>query len=77
VTPAHPSVKQAEGQIEKLREKLTENLNNIRLSLNSSINTLKGKSSSEQSRLKGLPYELKEYVEMERQINTKLALYSL
>jgi capsular exopolysaccharide synthesis family protein len=77
VPPGHPSVKEAEGQIEKIREKLTENLDNIRLSLNSTINTLKSKSGAEQSKLKGLPYELKEYVEMQRQINTKLALYSL
>ncbi|MEI9806746.1 MAG: polysaccharide biosynthesis tyrosine autokinase [Bacteroidota bacterium] len=73
----NPVVKEAEGQIEKLREKLEENLRNIRLSYNSSINMLKTRSSAVQSKLQDLPYELKEYVEMERQINTKQVLYSL
>ena len=77
VPPDNPLIKEAEGQIEKIREKLLENINNIRLSLNSSINLLKSQSGSEQSRLKGLPYVLKEYVEMERQINTKLVLKNL
>ncbi len=73
----NPLVKEAEGQIEKLREKLLENLNNIRLTLHSSINTLKNRSGTQQSKLKDLPYVLKEYVEMERQINTKLVLKNL
>jgi tyrosine-protein kinase Etk/Wzc len=77
VPPENPFIKEAEGQIEKLREKLLENLNNIRLSLASAINTLKSRSGVEQSRLKSLPYELKEYVEMERQIQTKQTLYTL
>ena len=69
-----PLVKEAEGQIEEIRKKLIENLSNIRLSLHSAINVLKSKSGIEQSKLEALPYKLKEYVEMERQINTKLEL---
>jgi uncharacterized protein involved in exopolysaccharide biosynthesis len=75
--PANPFVRETEGQIEKLREKLIENLRNIRLSLSATINSLKMKGGSEQSKLKALPYELKEYVEMERQIKTKQELLSL
>jgi capsular exopolysaccharide synthesis family protein len=75
--PNNPLVKEAEGQIDKLHDKLIENLNNIRLSLAASINTLKSKSGAEQTKLQSLPFELKEYVEMERQINTKQALYTL
>lgn len=74
VPPANPLVKSAEGQIEQLRQKLIENLGNIRLTLNGSINSLESKSSSRQSKLKSLPYDLKEYVEMDRQIRTKLEL---
>jgi tyrosine-protein kinase Etk/Wzc len=77
VPPDHPLVKAANGQIEKIRQKLIENLNNIRLTLNSSINILKSKGGAQQSILKELPYKLKEYVEMERQINTKLVLKNL
>ncbi|HLG41423.1 MAG TPA: polysaccharide biosynthesis tyrosine autokinase [Chitinophagaceae bacterium] len=75
--PSHPRVKAAEGQIEEIRGKLIENLNNIRLSLHSSINVLKGKGSVEQSKLEALPFKLKLYVEMDRQIKTKLELLSL
>lgn len=77
VPVSHPAFKEVEGQIEKLREKIQENLRNIRLSYASSINMLKARSNAVQSKLQDLPYELKEYVEMERQINTKQALYSL
>ncbi len=77
VPPANPLVKSAEGQIEAIRGKLLENLNNIRLSLHSSINILKTKSQAEQSKFESLPFKLKEYVEMERQISTKLVLKNL
>jgi tyrosine-protein kinase Etk/Wzc len=77
VPPNNPLVKETEGQIEKLHDKLIENLNNIRLSLASSINTLNLKSGAEQKMLQSLPFELKEYVEMERQIKTKQELYTL
>jgi len=77
VPPTNPLVKETEGQIEKLRVKLIENLNNIRLSLASAINRLKGNSGREQRFIESLPYELKEYVEMERRIETKQALYTL
>lgn len=73
----NPAVKEIEGQVEVLREKVLENLRNIRLTLNASINTLRTRSGVEQNKLQALPYKLKEYVEMERQINTKQALYSL
>lgn len=77
VPAENPAVKEAEGQIEKIREKLLENLRTMRLSLNSAINMLRSRSGNEQSKLQSLPYKLKLYVEMERQINTKLALYNL
>jgi capsular exopolysaccharide synthesis family protein len=74
---AHPLVKQVEGQIEGLRIKLMENLRNIRLSLHSSINVLRTRSQAAQSIFEKLPLKLKEYVEMERQISTKLVLKNL
>ncbi|MDP4261637.1 MAG: polysaccharide biosynthesis tyrosine autokinase [Bacteroidota bacterium] len=73
----NPSVKEAEGQIEKIRQNVLETVNNIRLSLNSAINTLKLRNNNEQSKLQQLPFKLKEYVEMERQIKTKQELYNL
>jgi tyrosine-protein kinase Etk/Wzc len=73
----NPSVKGVEGQIEKIRESILENLKNIKVSLNNSINALRRRSGAEQSELKVLPYKIKEYVEIQRQLNTKLALYTL
>ncbi|HET6994431.1 MAG TPA: polysaccharide biosynthesis tyrosine autokinase, partial [Chitinophagaceae bacterium] len=77
VPRSNPLIRETEGQIEQLRSKLIENLNNIRLSLASSINRLRGASGTEQRSLQALPYELKDYVELERKIETKQALYTL
>lgn len=77
VPPDNPFVKQAEGVIEQLRERVRENLRNIRSSYNSVIGTLRRRGSVEQSELQALPFKLKEYVEIQRQVNSKLALYNL
>jgi capsular exopolysaccharide synthesis family protein len=73
----NPAVKEAEGQIEKLRESVIENINNIKSSYNNTIALLKKRNLLEQSQFQTLPYKLKEYVELQRQVNTKLALYNL
>lgn len=75
--PDNPLVKQTEGQIELLRTRSLENLGNIRSALASGIATLKRKTSFEESQLQTMPFKIKELVEMERQINTKEALYTL
>lgn len=75
--PDNPLVKEAEGQIEKLRESTLENLNNIRNVHADAIKSLRSRSGSEETELKAMPYKMKELVEMERQINTKLTLYNL
>lgn len=75
--PDNPLVKEAEGQIEKLRTNALENLANISASLNSAIGTLRSKSSFEESQLQTMPFKIKELVEMERQIHTKETLYTL
>lgn len=77
VPPDNPYVKEAEGQIENLRERVRENLRNIKSSYNSVIASLQRRGSAEQSELKALPYKLKEYVEIQRQVNSKLALFNL
>lgn len=77
VPPDNPYVKEAEGQIENLRERVRENLRNIKSSYNSVIATLQRRGNVEQSQLQALPYKLKEYVEIQRQVNSKLALFNL
>ncbi len=73
----NPAVKEAEAVIEQQRQMVLENLKNIKSSFSSAIASLKGLSNSEQSELQGLPYKMKELVDIERQVTTKLALYSL
>jgi tyrosine-protein kinase Etk/Wzc len=77
VPPENPLVKEVEGQIEKIRESTIENLKNIRNVHANAIRTLKSRSGAEESQLQAMPYKMKELVEMERQINTKLTLYNL
>ncbi len=77
IPPDNPAVKAAEALIEKQRQSVLENLKNIKTSFNAAISTLKNRSLSEQTELKTLPFKMKELVELERQVTTKLALYSL
>ena len=74
VPPNNPLVKEAEGQIEKIRESLLENLKNIKSSYTSLINDLDRRNTAEQKQFESLPFKLKEYVEIQRQVNTKVAL---
>lgn len=73
----NPVVIGVEGQIEKLRQSVLENLRNIKSSYNSLISNLQKRNYNEQSEFQSLPYKLKEYLEIQRQLNTKVALYSL
>lgn len=77
IPPNNPAVKAAEALIEKQRQSVLENLKNIKASYNATILNLQSRSNTEQSELKTLPYKMKELVELERQVTTKLALYSL
>lgn len=77
IPPSHPAVKELEALIEKQRESVLENLKNIKLSYAQAIATIRGRGLEEESQLKTMPFRMKEMVEMERQVTTKLALYGL
>ncbi|MFC0776002.1 GumC family protein [Terrimonas alba] len=77
IPPDNPAVKESEALIEQQRESVLENLQNIKSSFSNAISRLKGQTQSEESELETLPYKMKEYVDLERQVTTKLALYSL
>ncbi|MGN6294469.1 MAG: GumC family protein [Chitinophagaceae bacterium] len=77
IPPNNPSVKEAEEIIEKQRQDLIENLKNIRQSYVSAMGKMQSNIGSQQAELKKMPYKLKELLEIQRQISTKLALYSL
>jgi tyrosine-protein kinase Etk/Wzc len=74
---ANPAVKQAEGVIEQQRQSLDENLRNIKLSYLDAITTLRRKNGLDEVQLETMPYKIKDLVEVQRQITTKLALYNL
>lgn len=77
IPPQNPAVKEAEEVIEKQRENLIENLKNIRGSYGKTISKLQQGINSQQGELKGMPYKIKELAEIQRQLSTKVALYSL
>ena len=77
IPPNHPAIKELEGLIEKQRESVLENLKNIKFSFLQGIANVQGKAGREESQAQSLPYKMKEVIEMERQVTTKLALYGL
>jgi tyrosine-protein kinase Etk/Wzc len=77
VPTANPLFKEKNGEIEKLRVSVLENLVNIRRSMNASVGDLRKQSSSSQTQLQSLPYKAKEYNEIKRQVETKQALFKL
>ncbi len=77
IPPNHPAIKELEGLIEKQRESVLENLKNIKLSYLQGIANVQGKAGKEESQAQSLPFKMKEVIELERQVTTKLALYSL
>lgn len=77
IPPANPAIKEADEVIEKQRQNLLENLRNIKMGYLSTVGKLQQKITDEQGELKSMPYKIKELIEIQRQISTKLALYSL
>lgn len=77
IPPQNPAVKEVEEVIEKQRENLIESLHNMQGAYMNTIGQLNRRISSQQGELKNMPYKIKELVEIQRQISTKLALYGL
>lgn len=73
----NPAVAEINGQIEKLRESLLENLSNIKNSYNKTIASLRNNSGHAEGQLKMLPYKSKGYLEIKRQVDNKQALYNV
>ncbi|RYZ48244.1 MAG: hypothetical protein EOP49_19140, partial [Sphingobacteriales bacterium] len=73
----NPAVKETEEIIEKQRQNLLENIKNVKLGYLSNVGKLRGSINQQQGQLRSLPYKIKELLEIQRQISTKLALYGL
>ena len=71
----NPTVREANGQIEKLRVNILENIKNIKASISSTINETRRKSLESQSQLQRMPGKVKEQLEIEQHAEALQTLY--
>lgn len=69
-------VQQLEGQIEKLRQSILENLRNITATQRTALADLQRKSSTLQAQIQSLPAKQQSLIEIRRQQESKLAVYN-
>ena len=72
----NPAIKQKNGEIENLRKSLLENLKNIKTLFNSNIREFRKNSLLVQSQVKELPFKIKEYLELKRQVENKQTIFN-
>lgn len=77
VPRGNPAVKEIESLIEQQRRSVIENLSNIKFTYLDAIARIRKNTMQERSNLQSIPVKMKELLDLERQINTKLALYTL
>jgi capsular exopolysaccharide synthesis family protein len=73
--PENPAVIEVNGQIEKYRTNILENLTNIKASYAAIVNNLRKTSGTAQSQIRTMPYKVTEYLERKRQVETFQNLY--
>jgi len=73
----NPVVKEIEGQIEKLRTSILENIKNIKSSMNGSISRLRNLSSQNQVQLRAMPAKVKELAEKKAQVESNQGMYKI
>ena len=71
----NPAVQEANGQIEKLRVNILENIKNIKASIASTVNETRKKSMENQSQLQRMPGKVKEQLEIEQHAAALQNLY--
>jgi tyrosine-protein kinase Etk/Wzc len=74
-TPNNLTVKVMDGQLEKLRSNILENLNNVKRTIDLQINSLNHKNQQYNSRINSVPIKEKELLEITRQQGIKQSLY--
>lgn len=74
-TASNVTVKVLEGQVEKLRSDLLENLKNLKTSQDMQLNSLKQKNQQYNSKINSVPIKEKELLEITRQQGIKQSLY--
>lgn len=73
----HPAVKELDGQIEKLRLSIRENLRNIRAVSNELVKNVRKRSNMGEEQLRAMPVKIKELAEIKRQVETYQSLFKL
>lgn len=74
-TPNNLTVKIMDGQLEKLRNNILENLNNVKRTFDLQISSLSQKNKQYNSRISSVPIKEKELLEITRQQGIKQSLY--
>jgi capsular exopolysaccharide synthesis family protein len=77
VPNSNAAVRQLEGQLEKMRLSIKENLRNIRSAYGSALSQIQSKERQGQAELSSMPSKIKELAELKRQVGTYQALYEL
>lgn len=73
----NPSIKELDGQLERVRLSIRENLRNIQVATNKSIATARSRGQQGQAKLNDMPLRIKELAEIKRQVASYQALYEL
>ncbi len=77
ISAQSPRVKELDGQLEKIRLSIRENLRNIKTATNKLMADVKGRGNQEQAKLNDLPLRIKELAEIKQQEEYYQALYKL
>lgn len=77
IPPANPVVRELDGQIEKIRLSIRENLRNIRAASNDVVSNVKRRGNLGEEQLRAMPVKIKELAEIKRQVETYQGLFKL
>lgn len=77
IPPANPAVRELDGQIEKIRLSIRENLRNIRTASNDVVSNVKRRGNLSEEQLRAMPVKIKELAEIKRQVETYQSLFKL
>lgn len=75
IPPDHPSIKEINASIEKLRINILENLKVIKSSISSSISEFRKQNTRNQSQLTAMPRKVKEQLQIEQHVQALQNLY--
>ncbi|MBI3139753.1 MAG: polysaccharide biosynthesis tyrosine autokinase [Sphingobacteriales bacterium] len=77
VPVGNPAVKELDGQVEKIRVSIRENLRNIKAATGDALQGVKRRGSLSEEQLRAMPVKIKELAEIKRQVETYQGLFKL